>query len=85
MTQPTVAVTPHLSRYDSEGYVVFNEMGEVGKVCAENLNVTAPSANRSAEILHAVASSLCRSLTYKYAIVISYYRRYVAVYVLPGR
>lgn len=57
-------VTPHLPRYNPEGFVVFNEKGEVGKLCTENLNDTV-LANRSVEILHTVASSLCQSLTYR--------------------
>lgn len=57
-------VTPHLSKYNADGYVVFNEKGEIGKLCAENLNDTV-LANRSAEILHTVASSLCQSLSYR--------------------
>lgn len=58
-------VTPHLPKYNPDGFVVFNEKGEVGKLCTENLNDTV-LANRSAEILHTVASSLCQSLTYRF-------------------
>ncbi|XP_065171253.1 atrial natriuretic peptide-converting enzyme-like [Atheta coriaria] len=57
-------VTPHLPRYHPEGYVVFNEKGEMGKLCTENLNSSIP-ANKTAEILHMVASSLCKTLSYE--------------------
>ncbi|KAJ8968332.1 hypothetical protein NQ314_002348 [Rhamnusium bicolor] len=57
-------VTPHLARYNSEGFVTFNEKGEVGKLCTENINNTLP-ANQTYAILHAVASSLCKTLTYQ--------------------
>ncbi|XP_019866591.1 atrial natriuretic peptide-converting enzyme isoform X2 [Aethina tumida] len=57
-------VTPHLARYYSEGFVTFNEKGEVGKLCTENLNNSLPS-NQTTEVLHTVASSLCKSLTYQ--------------------
>lgn len=61
----TEIVTPHLPRYHSEGFVIFNEKGEVGKLCTENLNQTI-FENNTAEILHNVASSLCKSLSYQY-------------------
>lgn len=57
-------VTPHLARYHASGFVVFNEKGEMGKLCTENLNRTLP-ANKSTEILHTVASSLCKTLSYE--------------------
>lgn len=57
-------VTPHLQRYHHEGFVVFNEKGEIGKLCTENLNESLP-ANQTTEILHTVASSLCKTLTYE--------------------
>lgn len=57
-------VTPHLPRYHSEGFVVFNEKGEVGKLCTENLNNSLP-ANMTIEVLHTVASSLCKTLSYE--------------------
>ncbi|XP_018562305.1 atrial natriuretic peptide-converting enzyme [Anoplophora glabripennis] len=57
-------VTPHLAKYSSEGYVVFNEKGEVGKLCTENINQSLP-VNQTAAVLHSVASSLCKTLTYQ--------------------
>lgn len=62
-----MVVTPHLNKYNSEGFVVFNEKGEVGKLCTENLN-NSILQNKSTEILHTVSASLCKSLTYGYGI-----------------
>ncbi|KAJ1532192.1 hypothetical protein ONE63_000813 [Megalurothrips usitatus] len=73
-----LSVAPHLSavtgpaparhlspaRYHSEGYVVFNEKGETGKVCTENLNATVPAPNREAT-LNTIATSLCAALSYQ--------------------
>lgn len=56
--------TPHTPQYYSEGYVLFNEKGEIGKLCVENLNYTLPE-NKSVEILETVASSLCKTLGYE--------------------
>lgn len=52
-------ITPHPSQYYSEGYVVFNEEGRLGKLCVGN-------QNESSIALNAVVSSLCNALTYKY-------------------
>ncbi|XP_972040.2 atrial natriuretic peptide-converting enzyme [Tribolium castaneum] len=57
-------VTPHLTRYHSEGFVAFNEKGEIGKLCTENLNHSLP-VNKTTEVLHTVASSLCKTLSYQ--------------------
>ncbi|XP_074041256.1 atrial natriuretic peptide-converting enzyme isoform X1 [Leptinotarsa decemlineata] len=62
--QKAEVVTPHLSRYNSEGFIIFNEKGEVGKLCTENINRSLP-ANQTFAVLHAVASSLCKTLTYE--------------------
>lgn len=62
-------LTPHLSKFSPEGYVVFMERGKSGKLCAEGLKPdgqtiqTNPGKHRTA--LDAVATSLCRALTYK--------------------
>ncbi|XP_069697867.1 atrial natriuretic peptide-converting enzyme [Periplaneta americana] len=56
--------TPHHMQYFSEGYVVFNEKGQVGKICTENLNTTVPEPNREAT-LNTIATSLCGILSYK--------------------
>lgn len=65
-------VTPHLPILNSEGFVTFNEKGEVGKLCTENLNNTylSPSSlkssnNETIELLHTVASSLCKTLSFQ--------------------
>ncbi|CAH1156249.1 unnamed protein product [Phaedon cochleariae] len=56
-------VTPHQSRYTSEGFVIFNEKGEIGKLCTENINRSLP-ANQTLAVLQAVANSLCKTLGY---------------------
>ncbi|KAF5279205.1 hypothetical protein FQR65_LT03452 [Abscondita terminalis] len=56
-------VSPHLLRYYSSGFVVFNEKGEVGKLCTENLNVSLP-LNKTNGILQTAAKSLCKTLSY---------------------
>ncbi len=71
----SVSVAPRLSalsagrhisaaRYHAEGYVVFNEKGETGKVCTENLNSTVPAPNRD-QTLNTIATSLCAALSYQ--------------------
>ncbi|KAK4875624.1 hypothetical protein RN001_012046 [Aquatica leii] len=59
----TPIVSPHLLRYYSSGFVIFNEKGEVGKLCTENLNLTLPF-NKTNEILQTAAKSLCKTLSY---------------------
>ncbi|XP_068898618.1 atrial natriuretic peptide-converting enzyme isoform X2 [Tenebrio molitor] len=63
-TRKVEIVTPHLTRYHSEGFVAFNEKGEIGKLCTENLNHSVP-VNKTTEVLHTVASSLCKTLSYQ--------------------
>lgn len=60
----TSPATPHHSQYYSEGYVVFNEKGQFGKICTENLNATVPEPNREAT-LNTIATSLCSTLSYE--------------------
>jgi hypothetical protein len=60
----TSPATPHHSQYYSEGYVVFNEKGQFGKICTENLNATVPEPNREAT-LSTIATSLCSILSYE--------------------
>lgn len=57
------ADTPHAARYSSEGFVVFNEKGTIGKLCTANLNATLP-ATEMETVLQTAASSLCSLLTY---------------------
>lgn len=57
------ADTPHAAKYNSEGYVMFNEKGTVGKLCTENLNATLPGTEID-DVLQTAASSLCSLLTY---------------------
>lgn len=57
-------VTPHPSRYYAEGFVTFNEKGEVGKLCTENVNRSLP-VNQSTAVLQAAAASLCKTLSYE--------------------
>ena len=59
--QPTD--TPHLTRYNYEGYVIFNEKGTMGKVCMENLNKTLPDRELET-VVEAAAASLCSTLTF---------------------
>ncbi|XP_066247689.1 atrial natriuretic peptide-converting enzyme [Euwallacea similis] len=57
-------VSPHEISYNSQGFVAFNERGEVGKLCTENLNRTL-SENKTEEVLRTVSMSLCKSLKYQ--------------------
>uniref|UniRef100_A0A6P7FDN8 Atrial natriuretic peptide-converting enzyme n=1 Tax=Diabrotica virgifera virgifera TaxID=50390 RepID=A0A6P7FDN8_DIAVI len=57
-------VTPHPLRYYSEGFLTFNEKGEVGKLCTESINKSLP-LNQSIAVLAAAATSLCKTLTYE--------------------
>nr|CAI5828671.1 unnamed protein product [Callosobruchus analis] len=63
-------ITPHATKYNSEGFVIFNEKGEVGKLCTENINRSLP-ANQTIAVLHSVASSLCKTLTYQNVISVN--------------
>ncbi|XP_024945636.1 atrial natriuretic peptide-converting enzyme isoform X2 [Cephus cinctus] len=56
--------TPHANKYSSDGYVVFNEKGSLGKLCTENLNATLPTPEME-NVLQTAASSLCSLLTFK--------------------
>ncbi|XP_072393053.1 atrial natriuretic peptide-converting enzyme-like isoform X2 [Diabrotica undecimpunctata] len=56
--------TPHPLRYYSEGFLTFNEKGEVGKLCTESINKSLP-LNQSITVLAAAATSLCKTLTYE--------------------
>ncbi|KAF5273845.1 hypothetical protein FQA39_LY00960 [Lamprigera yunnana] len=60
----TPIVSPHLLRYYPSGFVIFNEKGEVGKLCTENLNITLP-LNQTNEVLRTATKSLCKTLSYK--------------------
>lgn len=57
-------VSPHLTRYHPEGFVVFNEKSEYGKLCTENLNTMLPP-NKTEQVLRTVATSLCKTLGYQ--------------------
>ncbi|EGI57740.1 Atrial natriuretic peptide-converting enzyme [Acromyrmex echinatior] len=48
--------TPHVAKYNKEGYVVFNEKGTVGKLCTANLNATLPETEMD-NVLQTAASS----------------------------
>ncbi|KAJ8684156.1 hypothetical protein QAD02_019948 [Eretmocerus hayati] len=54
----------HPASYSSEGYVVFDEKGDLGKICTENLNGTMPRVELDS-LLHSTANSLCSLLTYR--------------------
>ncbi|XP_077292082.1 atrial natriuretic peptide-converting enzyme isoform X2 [Arctopsyche grandis] len=51
-------ISPHQAQYYSEGYVVFNEEGSLGKLCVG-------SQNDSETSIKTVASSMCNSLSFK--------------------
>ncbi|EFN61099.1 Atrial natriuretic peptide-converting enzyme, partial [Camponotus floridanus] len=55
--------TPHVAKYNKEGYVVFNEKDTIGKLCTANLNATLPETEMD-NVLQTAASSLCTLLTY---------------------
>lgn len=55
--------TPLAPSYKSEGFVVFNEKGMVGKLCTENLNATLGKTEMDT-VLQTAAASLCTLLSY---------------------
>ncbi|KAL1498247.1 hypothetical protein ABEB36_009077 [Hypothenemus hampei] len=57
-------ISPHEISYHQEGFVVFNERGDLGKLCVESLNRTL-SENKTEEVLSTVAVSLCKALKYQ--------------------
>ncbi|CAG9862459.1 unnamed protein product [Phyllotreta striolata] len=63
-SRKTETATPHPSLYSAEGFVTFNEKGEIGKLCTENINRSLP-LNQSNTVLHAAAASLCKTLSYE--------------------
>lgn len=53
-------LVPYLPQFNSEGYAVFFEKGQVGKLCAEGLQ-----GEGKLMIRQTVAESLCKSLGYE--------------------
>lgn len=53
-------LSPHRSRFYSEGFAVFLEKGETGKLCADGLDTV-----REGSIRQTVAESLCKALGYE--------------------
>lgn len=53
-------LSPHRQRFYSDGFAVFLEKGETGKLCAEGLDTA-----REMIIRRTVAESLCKSLGYE--------------------
>lgn len=51
-------MSPHQIQYFSEGYIIFNEDGKIGKLCVNPQNDSETSVNT-------VATSLCNSLSFK--------------------
>jgi len=64
LQQTTLKISPHEVSYHPEGFVTFNEKGEIGKMCTENLNKTL-SENKTEEVLRTVAVSMCKALRYQ--------------------
>lgn len=50
-------LTPQQARFHSEGFAIFSEKGDSGKLCTEGLGDTT--------VRHNVAESLCKTLGYE--------------------
>lgn len=53
-------LTPQQAKFNSQGFAIFSEKGESGKLCAEGLDSTDDK-----EIQKTVAESLCKALGYE--------------------
>lgn len=53
-------LTPQQVRFNSEGFAIFLEKGESGKLCAEGLDTP-----NERDIQKTVAESLCKALGYE--------------------
>lgn len=53
-------LTPQQIRFNSEGFAIFSEKGESGKLCAEGLDTS-----NEKDIQKTVAESLCKALGYE--------------------
>lgn len=53
-------LTPQQMKFNSQGFAIFSEKGESGKLCAEGLDASIDN-----EIQKTVAESLCKALGYE--------------------
>lgn len=53
-------LTPQQARFHSEGFAIFAEKGETGKLCAEGLDTP-----NEKDIQRTVSESLCKALSYE--------------------
>lgn len=53
-------LTPLQMKFNSEGFAIFSEKGESGKLCAEGLDTV-----NDRDIQKTVAESLCKALGYE--------------------
>lgn len=53
-------LTPQPAKFNSEGFAIFSEKGESGKLCAEGLELPDDK-----DIQRTVAESLCKALGYE--------------------
>ncbi len=56
--------TSYIHQYYSKGYLVFQEMGEAGKVCADHMNRTVPKEEMG-RVLEKLGESMCDILEYE--------------------
>ena len=67
----SVALAPHMDfasyvhQYYKSGYLVFQESGVAGKVCADYMNKTVPQ-NEVGRVLEKLGSSMCNMLEYRH-------------------
>lgn len=54
-------MTPQQKRFYTEGFAIFTEKGESGKLCTEGLD-----SHYDKDIQNTVAESLCKALGYEY-------------------
>ena len=67
---PAVSLAPHMDfasyvhQYYNTGYLVYQEGGEAGKVCADDMNKTVPS-EEVGRVLAKLGESMCNMLEYR--------------------
>jgi hypothetical protein len=54
----------YVHQYYKTGYLVYQDSGDVGKVCADKMNSSIP-ANEVTDVLHDLGKSMCTMLEYK--------------------
>ncbi|XP_040566515.1 uncharacterized protein [Lepeophtheirus salmonis] len=61
---PHMDFTSYIHQYYNSGYLIYQDKGQAGKVCAEEMNKTIPT-NEVDAVLNKLGESMCQKLDYK--------------------